>query len=119
MIATGGTIASKSTNRGLAPALTADDLLSSVPEIREVCSVQEVQPFNIDSTNVYSRHWLEIAKIVESSYNEFDGFVITHGRAVDRNFFAHVPSGMRERVLCSNLFKLRRGKFKKGSAACC
>lgn len=79
MIATGGTIASKSTNRGLAPALTADDLLSSVPEIREVCSVQEVQPFNIDSTNVYSRHWLEIAKIVESSYNEFDGFVITHG----------------------------------------
>lgn len=79
MIATGGTIASKSTNRGLAPALTADDLLSCVPEIKEVCSVEEVQPFNVDSTNVYSRHWLEIEKIVESSYDKFDGFVVTHG----------------------------------------
>lgn len=79
MIATGGTIASKSTNRGLAPALTADDLLSCVPEIKEVCFVEEVQPFNVDSTNVYSRHWLEIEKIVESNYKKFDGFVVTHG----------------------------------------
>lgn len=79
MIATGGTIASKSTDRGLAPALTADDLLSCVPEIKEVCSVEEVQPFNVDSTNVYSRHWLEIEKIVENSYDKFDGFVVTHG----------------------------------------
>ena len=79
MIATGGTIASKSTQKGLAPALTADDLLSCVPEIREVCSVEEVQPFNIDSTNVYSRHWLELEKIIEENYQKFDGFVITHG----------------------------------------
>lgn len=79
MIATGGTIASKSTGEGLAPALTAEDLLSCVPEIKEVCRVEEVQPFNIDSTNVYSRHWLELEKIVETRYKEFDGFVVTHG----------------------------------------
>lgn len=79
LIATGGTIASKSTQKGLAPALSAEDLLSCVPEIKEVCSVEEVQPFNIDSTNVYSRHWLEIERIVESSYHKFDGFVVTHG----------------------------------------
>lgn len=79
MIATGGTIASKNTGTGLAPALTAEDLLACVPEIKEVCKVEEVQPFNIDSTNVYSRHWLEIEKIIESRYKAFDGFVVTHG----------------------------------------
>lgn len=79
MIATGGTIASKSTRHGLAPALSAEDLLSCVPEIKEVCSVEEVQPFNVDSTNVYSRHWLEIEKIVEENYQKYDGFVVTHG----------------------------------------
>lgn len=79
MIATGGTIASKSTGQGLSPALTAEDLLSCVPEIKEVCFVKDVQPFNIDSTNVYSRHWLEIEKIIEERYDLFDGFVVTHG----------------------------------------
>ena len=79
MIATGGTIASKSGTQGLAPALTAEDLLACVPEIKEVCRVEEVQPFNVDSTNVYSRHWLTIASIIEKRYQEFDGFVVTHG----------------------------------------
>ena len=79
MIATGGTIASKSGKQGLAPALTAEDLLACVPEIKDVCRVEEVQPFNIDSTNVYSRHWLEIVDIIESRYEDFDGFVVTHG----------------------------------------
>lgn len=79
MIATGGTIASKSTRNGLAPALSAEDLLSCVPEIKEVCSVEELQPFNVDSTNVYCRHWLEIERLVEANYDRFDGFVVTHG----------------------------------------
>ena len=79
MIATGGTIASKSSGSGLAPALTAEDLLSCVPEIKDVCRVEALQPFNIDSTNVYSRHWLEIAKIIETRFAQFDGFVVTHG----------------------------------------
>ncbi len=79
MIATGGTIASKNTKAGLAPALSADDLLACVPEIKTICRVEEVQPFNLDSTNIYSRHWLEIEKIVETNYSEYDGFVVTHG----------------------------------------
>ena len=33
MIATGGTIASKPTGSGLAPALTSEELLECVPEI--------------------------------------------------------------------------------------
>ena len=79
MIATGGTIASKNMKDGLAPALTAEDLLACVPEINTVCEVEEIQPFNLDSTNIYSRHWLEIARIVEENYLRYDGFVVTHG----------------------------------------
>lgn len=79
MIATGGTIASKNSGAGLAPALTSKELLASVPEIADVCNVTELQPFNLDSTDVYYRHWLEIARIIEENYGKYDGFVITHG----------------------------------------
>lgn len=79
MIATGGTIASKNTEAGLAPALTSGELLSCVPEIAEVCKADTVQPFNVDSTNIYFAHWLEIARIIEENYEKYDGFVVTHG----------------------------------------
>ena len=79
MIATGGIIASKETAEGLAPALSSKELLSCVPEIGSVCRVDAVQPFNLDSTNVYAKHWLEIARIVEENYQKYDGFVVTHG----------------------------------------
>lgn len=79
MIATGGTIASKNTGAGLAPALSSQELLACVPEIAESCRVETVQPFNLDSTNVYYKHWLEISRIIERNYDQFDGFVVTHG----------------------------------------
>ncbi len=79
LIATGGTIASKPTKHGLAPAISPKELLACVPEIEKTAEAFEVQPFNLDSTNVSPRHWLEIARIIEERYGEFDGFVITHG----------------------------------------
>lgn len=79
MIATGGTIASKETDEGLAPMLSSGELLDCVPEIANVCEVEAVQPFNLDSTNVYAAHWLQIARIIEENYARYDGFVVTHG----------------------------------------
>ena len=79
LIATGGTIASKQTDAGLAPAISCEELLAFVPEIGQMCTVHAVQPFHLDSTNVYSRHWLEIARIIEENYARYDGFVVTHG----------------------------------------
>ncbi len=79
MIATGGTIASKNSGAGLAPALTSRELLDCVPEIAQVCVADTVQPFNVDSTNVYFSHWLEIARIIRENYEKYDGFVVTHG----------------------------------------
>lgn len=79
MIATGGTIASKETENGLAPAVSSQELLACVPEIGSACDVHTVQPFNLDSTNICAAHWLQIARIVEENYDLFDGFVVTHG----------------------------------------
>ena len=79
MIATGGTIASKETDKGLAPAVSSEELLSCVPEIADVCSVRTVQPFNLDSTDMRPAHWLAIARILRENYAAYDGFVVTHG----------------------------------------
>lgn len=79
MLATGGTIASKDNGQGLTPAITSQEILGYVPAIGELCQVEARQLMNLDSTNITPRHWLEMARAVEEHYDEFDGFVITHG----------------------------------------
>ena len=79
LIATGGTIASKYTAEGLAPQISADELLEYIPEAREFCTIDTVQPFALDSTNVCADHWLKLARLIESKYEFYDGFVLCHG----------------------------------------
>lgn len=79
LIATGGTIASGSTKEGLSPVIGAGELLQYVEEYRDFCSVDVVQPFSLDSTNIYARHWLELAALIELHFSRYDGFVISHG----------------------------------------
>ena len=79
MIATGGTIASKNLGQGLSPAISAEEILQFVPQIADLCSVTTMQPFYFDSTNVYHKHWVELAQIIKDNYDNYDGFVITHG----------------------------------------
>lgn len=78
MIATGGTIASKSGKNGLSPALTTDEILSFV-KVADFCDVDAVQLMNIDSTNVTPARWLEMAAAIKNNYEKYDGFVICHG----------------------------------------
>ncbi len=79
LIATGGTIASKHTENGLTPQLTGEELLAYIPEASGFCEVDTIQPFCLDSTNICSRQWLELAEILEKYYERYDGFVICHG----------------------------------------
>ena len=79
MIGTGGTIASKQTADGLAPGLSSDDILSYIPQVRDVCHVDTLQVCNIDSTNVTPAHWTLLTKTIEENYDKYDGFVIAHG----------------------------------------
>lgn len=78
-IATGGTIACAPTENGLAPEATAQALLDYVPELRGMCEITAQQPFSLDSTNMSPREWTELARIVQYSYTDYDGFVIAHG----------------------------------------
>ncbi len=79
LIATGGTIASRKTEGGLAPALLPEELLDRVPDARSFCLVESVQPINLDSTNITPDHWLLLARTIEDRYGEYDGFVVCHG----------------------------------------
>ena len=79
MIATGGTIASKPTATGLTPLLSSKELLEKIPSVKGICEVTTIPLFNLDSTNVSPSHWLEIVNCIKENYNNFDGFVITHG----------------------------------------
>lgn len=79
MLGTGGTIASEMTKDGLVPELTSKQLLASVPEISEICNVDCRQLFSLDSTNIRPEHWLIIAEAIKENYDNYDGFVISHG----------------------------------------
>ena len=67
LIATGGTIASKYTEAGLSPQIPAEELLSYVPEANNVCRIDTVQPFSLDSTNISWRHWLLLSKVIQQN----------------------------------------------------
>ena len=79
MIGTGGTIASKQTDAGLKPGLTAEDVLAYIPEVEKVCQVETLQVMNIDSSNMTPAHWKHIVKAIEDNYENYDGFVVCHG----------------------------------------
>ena len=79
LLATGGTIASKESGRGLSPAITSDEILGYVPDLKDFCQVDAIQVMNLDSTNIGPSHWLEIAGAIREHYRNYDGFVVTHG----------------------------------------
>ncbi len=79
LIATGGTIASGYTKEGLVPKIAAEDLLQYVGDYTAFCLVDILQPFCLDSTNIYAEHWLKLTQLIEENYELYDGFVICHG----------------------------------------
>ncbi|SDI50333.1 L-asparaginase [Pseudobutyrivibrio sp. 49] len=79
MIGTGGTIASKQTDAGLTPGLTAEDILAYIPAVKKVCQVETIQVMNIDSSNMTPVLWKDIVNAIEENYANYDGFVVCHG----------------------------------------
>ncbi|MBQ9979567.1 MAG: asparaginase [Oscillospiraceae bacterium] len=78
-IGTGGTIASEITENGLLPGLGPEQLLKYVPGLENLCSVDFLQLYDLDSTNIGPDHWLGMAKTIRENYALYDGFVISHG----------------------------------------
>lgn len=78
-IGTGGTIASEISDEGIHPNIDAEMLLSYAPKIREICDVDCVSLYNLDSSNLTPQHWVGIAKEIEKNFDAYSGFVISHG----------------------------------------
>ena len=72
LIATGGTIASKDNGNGLTPSIDVNILLDYIPVIRQMCHVT-------DSSNINTAYIAAISECIMKNYNDYDGFVITHG----------------------------------------
>ena len=79
LIATGGTIASEKTGAGLSPSISSEELIRFVPASREFCNVEGIELLSLDSTNIKPEHWQQITKTIEENYEDYDGFVISHG----------------------------------------
>lgn len=79
LIGTGGTISSVNKGSGLEPSFTADDILKYCPSLEEICKVETIQLFSLDSTNIRPAHWLIIADTIQKNYDQYDGFVVLHG----------------------------------------
>lgn len=79
LIATGGTIASEETCEGLAPSIDADRIMSYIPDIEKLCCLDGISVMSIDSTNMNPERIAVIARTIYDNYNDYDGFVITHG----------------------------------------
>ena len=60
LLSTGGTIASRKTEQGLAPKLTPEELLAFLPQPGSFCQIDTMQLLNLDSTNICPEHSIYI-----------------------------------------------------------
>ncbi|MBN1154971.1 asparaginase [candidate division KSB1 bacterium] len=56
-----------------------ENLLSIEPRLGEIAHVDVLYIDNIDSTNICPDHWDRIADAIARRYDDYEGFVITHG----------------------------------------
>lgn len=82
ILGTGGTIASFVDYRtgAVYPALEADELVASVPELADVAAVDAEVVFSIFSEDMDADHWEELADRVADAFDEgARGVVVPHG----------------------------------------
>jgi len=82
LIYTGGTIGMvKEYKSNMLKAFNFEKVVEHIPELAlldcTIESVSFVEP--IDSSNMDLSHWVTIATIIETNYNDYDGFVVLHG----------------------------------------
>ena len=82
LITTGGTIASKKTDKGFVPVNSNDIIFNSIK-----CNIKNkflfppdyINLFDLDSTNIMVENWQTIASTIYENIDKYDSFVISHG----------------------------------------
>ena len=80
LIATGGTLASSKTIKGLVPSINVQTILNYLPKITlKNCKIETFSLFCIDSSDMNSNSVLQIAHTIYDNYHHYDSFIIIHG----------------------------------------
>lgn len=82
IIHTGGTIGMvNDTATGSLHPVTGPELFQHVPFLDRMEHRIEFHSFDplLDSSNMSPAHWKELVRVIETHYEEFDGFVVLHG----------------------------------------
>lgn len=79
----GGTLVMERDERGslLTPTLdrAIKNLLSMETRLDELADLEVAYIDNIDSSNIRPGHWDHVADVIAEKYDDYDGFVVTHG----------------------------------------
>jgi len=78
---TGGTLGMRPRHpdEALAPDEFGSTVLEHVPELTRIAGIETRVLFNLDSSDLTARHWMQLAEAVFSHRDACDGIVITHG----------------------------------------
>lgn len=82
VISTGGTIVSKVeyATGAVRPAITAEELLEFVPELKDLGSIEVIDLFRLLSENMTPEHWTTISvTVAEKLASGVDGVIVPHG----------------------------------------
>ena len=82
LLSTGGTIASRIDYRtgSVTPALTAQELNASVPELAEIANIDAEVLFSEYSENITPDHWIKVAQKLDSlAKSDYRGILVAHG----------------------------------------
>ncbi len=79
LLTTGGTIASRPTDEGLAPEMDGEDLARRIPFLTDSYTVTVRDILHLDSSNIQPEEWQLIARAVYAERAGYDGIVVTHG----------------------------------------
>ncbi len=82
LIYTGGTIGMiKDFETGALKAFNFSELLQNIPELKLLEHTIDTISFKepLDSSNMNPEKWVQIARIIEERFEEYDGFVVLHG----------------------------------------
>lgn len=82
LIYTGGTIGMiENPTTGALEPFDFSHLIDNVPKLKmlnyQIDNISMDPP--IDSSDMMPNHWVEMARIIEENYNNYDGFVVLHG----------------------------------------
>jgi len=82
LIYTGGTIGMRrNRHTGALEPLDFEHLLQRVPELQHVDTHIDTYQFAppIDSSDMSTSHWQQLARVIAEGYDDYDGFVVLHG----------------------------------------